>query len=153
LESIHLNIVRANSENTDFRELVTELDKDLAIRDGDDHAFYSQFNKIDKIKYAIVAFENDEPVGCGAFKEYEPGTVEIKRMYVKPQKRGKGIAITILNELQQWAKEIGYQQCILETGQNQPEAITLYKKNGFTVTPNYGQYKNIENSICFKKVL
>jgi putative acetyltransferase len=153
LESIHLNIVRANSENTDFRELVTELDKDLAIRDGDDHAFYSQFNKIDKIKYAIVAFENDEPVGCGAFKEYKPGTVEIKRMYVKPEKRGKGIATTILNELQQWAKEIGYQQCILETGQNQPEAIELYKKNRFTVTPNYGQYKNIENSICFKKVL
>lgn len=151
--TIHLNIIRTNSENNNFGELVTALDKDLAIRDGDDHAFYAQFNKIDKIKYAIVVFENDEPVGCGAFKEYEPGTVEIKRMYVKPEKRGKGIAITILNELQQWAKEIGYKQCILETGQKQPEAIALYKKNGFAVIPNYGQYQHIENSICFKKAL
>jgi putative acetyltransferase len=148
-----IHIIKTDSEHKDFRELVAALDEDLAIRDGADHAFYAQFNKINKIRHAIVAYEDDIPIGCGAFKEYEPDTVEIKRMYVKPEKRGRGIAISILNELQHWAKEIGYAQCVLETGKNQPEAIELYKKSGFTIIPNYGQYANIENSICFKKIL
>ena len=148
-----LSIKRTDSDDDDFRELVKALDKDLSIRDGKDHTFYAQFNKIDKIKHAVVAYNGDEPVGCGAVKEYSTDTMEVKRMYVPPQKRGQGIASIILNELEKWSKELNYKNCILETGKKQPEAIELYKKNRYTIIPNYGQYENVENSVCFKKEL
>ncbi|HEX4374559.1 MAG TPA: GNAT family N-acetyltransferase [Puia sp.] len=148
-----MNIIRTNSENADFIKLVALLDADLKFRDGEDHAFYAQFNKIAKIKYAVVAYENETAVGCGAFKEYSRDTVEVKRMYVSENIRGKGIATKILTELEKWAAELNYSDAILETGKNQPEALGLYKKNGYSVVPNFGQYQNVDNSVCFKKKL
>jgi putative acetyltransferase len=148
-----IHCIRTDSENENFRSLVRELDADLKIRDGEDNAFYSQFNKIDKIKYAIVAFDGEVPVGCGAIKEYTPDMMEIKRMYVPVNRRGQGIASLILKELEDWAAELNYKKCILETGKKQPEAIELYKKNGYRIISNYGQYANVENSVCFEKVL
>jgi len=91
-----INIIRTNSGNRDFVELVKLLDADLAIRDGDAHAFYDQFNKIDNIRYAVVAYADDKPAGCGAIKEYKQGTMEVKRMYVLPGNRKMGIASRIL---------------------------------------------------------
>ncbi|MBE9461695.1 GNAT family N-acetyltransferase [Dyadobacter subterraneus] len=148
-----LNLVRTNSDDNDFIALVKKLDADLAQRDGADHTFYSQFNKIDKIKHAVVAIENDEPVGCGAMKEFMPDSMEMKRMYTAPQDRGKGIATAVLTELENWAAELSYTKCVLETGKRQPEAIKLYEKNGYKRIPNYGQYIGIDNSVCFEKEL
>ena len=145
--------IRTNSENEDFQKLVRQLDTDLKIRDGEENLFYAQFNKIDKIKFVIVAYENEIAVGCGAIKEYLPDTMEVKRMYVVVDRRGKGIASNILKELEKWAMELNYDKCLLETGKKQPEAIELYKKNGYQIIPNFGQYENVENSICFKKIL
>lgn len=150
---ITLRLLRTDSSNPDFIELVRHLDADLAQRDGADHSFYAQFNKIDKIKYAIVAYQGDRPVGCGAIKEYSPGTMEVKRMYTIPENRGKGVASKILRELERWAFELSYEKCILETGKKQPEAIALYKKKGYQVIPNYGQYADVEDSVCFEKNL
>ena len=146
-----ISLKRSDSDNQDFIELVKHLDADLAERDGEDHPFYAQFNKIDKIKYVVVAYENGKTVGCGAIKEYTPNTVEIKRMYTSPESRGKGIATQVLIELEVWASELSYEKCVLETGKKQPEAIALYKKNGYKIIPNYGQYAEIENSLCFEK--
>jgi len=142
---------RTNSDDKDFQKLVLELDKDLAIRDGEDHSFYAQFNKTDSIKYAVVAYNYDEPVGCGAIKEYSNTTMEVKRMFVPLNRRSKGIASLILSELERWAKELNFEKCILETGKRQPEAIKLYLKNDYTIIQNYGQYKGVENSVCFEK--
>ena len=72
-------------------------------------------------------------------------------MYVPIEMRGKGIAVEILNNLENWAKEMNYRKCVLETGDKMPEAIRLYKKNNYKVISNYGQYENIESSICFMK--
>ncbi|MDB5209891.1 MAG: family N-acetyltransferase [Sediminibacterium sp.] len=146
-----IQLIRTNSENKYFIELVKELDADLAQRDGNDHAFYAQFNKINKINFAIVAYEDQVAVGCGAIKEYEAGTMEVKRMYVRPAHRGKGIAVKILAALEEWTGEMGFTKCILETGKKQPEAINLYSNNGYHSIPNYGQYANVENSVCFEK--
>ncbi len=144
---------RTNSDNKDFQNLVAQLDADLARRDGEDHAFYNQFNSIASIKYALVIYEKNIAIGCGALKELEPGSMEVKRMYVVPEYRGKGLATKILTGLENWAKELSYDKCVLETGKRQPEAIALYKKNGYKVIPNYGQYKGVENSVCFEKAL
>ena len=146
-----LKIVRTNSDNPDFKELVKLLDAELAERDGADHPFYAQYNKIDKIKFAVVAYENGKPVSCGAIKEYSNDTMEIKRMYTLPESRGRGIAAKVLSDLENWTKELSFERCILETGKKQPEAIALYKKNGYKLIPNYGQYAEVENSLCFKK--
>jgi len=146
-------LVRTNSDNIDFQKLVKELDKDLAIRDGEEHAFFAQYNKIDAIKFVVVAFENEVAVGCGAIKEYEPNTMEVKRMFVSPDQRGKGIASLVLIELEKWATELNYKKCILETGIRQPEAISLYKKNNYLLIDNYGQYINVTSSVCFEKEL
>ena len=134
-------------------ELVKELDSDLKIRDGEEHVFYAQFNKTDKINYVVVAYEEDIPVGCGALKEYSTDIMEVKRMLVRIDKRGKGIASRMLHELEIWSKELGYKKCVLETGKKQPEAIRLYEKNQYAIIPNYGQYKGVENSVCFEKEL
>ena len=146
-----IKMIRTDSDNQDFIGLVKYLDADLAERDGTDHSFYDQFNKIDKLKYVVVAYENDKPISCGAMKEFKPGSVEVKRMYTSPGNRGKGIATKILTELETWAVELSYEKCILETGKRQPEAIGLYKRNGYRPIPNYGQYAGIENSLCFEK--
>lgn len=150
---MEIEILRTDSENPDFRELVKLLDAELAIRDGAEHSFYAQYNKIDKIRETIVAFDNERAVGCGAFKEYEPTVAEIKRMYVRTENRGKGIAGQILSELETWAKELNFKEAILETGLKQPEAIALYKKSGYEIIPNYGQYAGVENSVCMRKIL
>lgn len=146
-----INLVRTNSDNSDFRELVALLDADLRIRDGAEHSFYAQFNKIDKIREVVVAYENERAVGCGAFREYEPNVAEIKRMFVRAENRGRGIAGLILTELETWTKELNFSECILETGLKQPEAIRLYQKSGYEKMPSYGQYLNVKNSVCMRK--
>ncbi len=146
-----INIIRTISKNQDFVDLVRHLDADLAIRDGDEHSFYDQFNKIDQIKYVVVLYENDISIGCGAIKKLNAETTEIKRMYVAEAYRGKGIASKLLTELEKWSRELSFKKCVLETGKKQIEAIGLYKKNNYKIIPNYEQYAGKENSICFEK--
>lgn len=151
---------RTNSENTDFQSLVQALNKDLAIRNGDKETndFFVQFNQIDQLNHVVVAYKDNELVGCGAMKEYTDDvftekTMEIKRMFVPVSARGLGIATKVLQELERWASELDYARCILETGDVMPEAIALYKKCEFQVIQNYGQYANVDSSLCFEKVL
>jgi putative acetyltransferase len=146
-------LIRTNSDHPDFISLVRLLDADLAKRDGAEHNFYAQFNTIARLKHVVVAYENAKAVGCGAIKEQAPDAMEVKRMYVDPETRKSGIATLVLSELEAWTRELGYPKCVLETGKRQPEAIALYKKNGYRIIPNYGQYAGIENSICFEKPL
>lgn len=144
---------RTNSANNDFIELVKQLDADLATKDGDDHAFYNQFNGIDAIKHVVVAYENGEAIGCGAIKAFDNEAMEVKRMFVSPTHRGKRIATAVLAELEKWAAELSFKRCVLETGKRQADAVQLYQKNGYQVIPNYGQYAGVENSICFSKTI
>jgi GNAT superfamily N-acetyltransferase len=148
-----IKLLRTDANNPDFKELIILLDAGLAISDGEDHQFYTQFNKTDQIKYVIIAYENSKAVACGAIKKYDENTMEVKRMFTSPESRGKGLAGMILSELQNWAKEMDYTRFILETGIRQKEAISLYNKTGFTLIPNYGQYEGIDTSICFEKRL
>lgn len=146
-----LMIKRTDSSDPDFISLVQLLDQDLAIRDGDEHSFYAQFNKIDAIRHCLVAYENDVPAACGAIKAFSGDSMEVKRMFVHPDFRRKGLASEVLNELEKWTSELGYRYCVLETGKRQPEAIALYQKQGYAIIPNYGQYVGMENSVCMRK--
>lgn len=142
---------RHHSPTEDFEFLVSLLDTELQIRDGADHPFYAQFNTLDKINHYLVAYEESIAVGCGAFRKYDEHSAEIKRMFVAPLHRGKGIAYGMLTALEKWAFECGYKACVLETGYNQPEAIGLYRKAGYVVIANYGPYQNVTTSVCMRK--
>lgn len=144
-------IKRTNEEDADFLSLVKLLDVELVERDGEEHAFYAQFNKPVGLTGVVVAYREGEAVGCGAFKKYDENSVEIKRMYVRPDRRGLRIAAEVLNELEAWSSELGFSEYVLETGFKQPEAIALYKRSGYEVVPNYGQYVGIDNSVCMRK--
>lgn len=144
---------RTDSTSSDFQTLVRLLDAELAELDGDEHAFYAQLNKTDMIRHVVVSYENEIPVACGAFRAFEPGVVEVKRMFVQPEHRGKGLSRQVLSELEKWAKEEGHSHTILETGKKQPAAISLYESSGYTRIPNYGKYAGVENSVCMKKEL
>lgn len=144
---------RTSSDDPDFISLVRLLDAELAIIDGSEHDFYAQYNKIDKIRHVVVAYEDKEPIACGAIKQFDEDSVEVKRMFTSSKSRGKGIASQVLTELENWAKELKYKKCVLETGWRQQDAIRLYEKNGYTCIPNYGQYIGVENSRCFEKKL
>ena len=146
-------IIRTNSQDEQFVALVRLLDADLRIRDGEEHDFYAAYNKIDSIAHVVVAYFEDIAVGCGAIKKFDDQTIEIKRMYVRPEQRGKGIAGEVLRELESWAVELGFGEAVLETGKKQPEAIRLYEKSGYNLIPNYGQYQGVDNSVCMKKSL
>lgn len=148
-----ITLKRSDSNNTDFQQLVVELDRYLAITDGDEHAFYAQYNKSDGLKYVVVAYDGDTAVGCGAIKNYAAEVMEVKRMYVAPSARGQGVASTILKELENWAAQLGHKKCLLETGVKQLEAIRLYQRSGYHIIPNYGQYEGVTNSVCFEKKL
>jgi len=148
-----IKLIRTNSNHSYFKGLVRLLDAELAERDGQEHAFYAPFNKIDTLQHVVIAIDDDTPIGCGAFKPFAQAVAEIKRMYVLPAFRGQGVAGRILFELERWAGECSFEKCILETGKRQPEAIALYRKNGYTSISNYGQYVNVENSVCFEKRL
>jgi len=145
-------IVRTDSENRDFIKLVEFLNSDLAERDGVNHPL-SQFNTIENIKYVVLAYEHHKPIGCGAIVQLELNTVEIKRMYVLPEFRGKRIANHILSELENWAKELGNSRCILFTGINQPEANKLYERNAYKGIRKYGELIELPDCLCFAKDL
>lgn len=121
--------------------------------DGEDHAFYDQFNKIDALKNCIVIFKDDKAVACGAIKPINENSMEVKRMFTLPEYRRNGFAVVVLEELEKWAKELDDEKTVLETGKLQVEAVALYKKCGYEIIPNYGQYIGVENSICFEKSL
>jgi GNAT superfamily N-acetyltransferase len=148
-----LKLVRTNSEDEDFINLVKQLDSYLKITDGDEHDFYNQFNSISAIKYAVIAYLDKKPIGCGALKHLSKKTIEVKRMFTVEEARGKSVASKILSELEQWARLLNYDSIVLETGIRQKDAVQFYKKNSYKIIPNYGQYSGVKNSLCFQKIL
>ena len=146
-------LYRTSSDDPNFRVLEKKLDAYLAIVDGDDHAFYDQYNHVSSIKNVVIAFVDEMPVSCGAFKVYESKMVEVKRMFTLPEFRGKGLASAVLSELEMWAAEVGFNSCILETGKKQTEAVAMYSRRGYHVIPNFGPYDGVEGSVCFEKKL
>ncbi|MDB5009356.1 MAG: family N-acetyltransferase [Mucilaginibacter sp.] len=142
---------RTNSDDLHFKSLIVLLDKDLSERNGTIQLAYDSYNLLDFIETIVVAYINDMPVGCGCFKKFSDDTIEIKRMFVTPLHRGKGIASVILNELELWATEMGYTHAVLETGTRHHEAIRLYQHLGYIITENYGVYADMEDSVCMQK--
>ncbi|NOT50348.1 MAG: GNAT family N-acetyltransferase [Chitinophagaceae bacterium] len=127
------------------------MERELYTRDGELAAINHALNKIGFIQDVVVVMMNNEAVACGAFREFDTDSAELKRMYVQPSHRSKGLASKILIELESIAKDKGYEYAVLETGKNQPEAVAFYLKHGYEQVPAFGKYIDSVNSICFRK--
>lgn len=147
------SIVKTDSSNSDFIKLVRLLDEDLSMRYGELQKQYEKHNKVDLINDVIVIYKAESPVACGAFKEYDSRSVELKRIFVVPEQRRQGLARLIICELEKMAESREYKYALLETGRKQYEAIDLYNKLGYLQIQNYGPYIGNANSICMKKAL
>ena len=101
----------------------------------------------------VIAWLNEQPVGCGAIRPIDDEATEVKRMYVHPTARGKGISRLILAKLESLAQESGFNITRLETGLQQPEAIGLYESSGYTRIACYGVYAQNPESVCYEKTL
>jgi putative acetyltransferase len=148
-----INIKRTNSNNPDFKALVVLLNQELHQRNGTIQLDYDQHNLLDFIETVVIAYADNAPAGCGCFKKFDEVTVEIKRMFVPDLYRSRGIASAILTELEQFATELGFTKAVLETGTRRFEAINLYQKLGYVITPNYEPYVDMADSVCMAKRL
>lgn len=146
-----IEIIKTNSENPDFIDLIASLDKSLWDRYPELETNYWGNNIIEFNPNVIVVYLENKAIACGCFKKYDKNTIELKRMFVSPEARGRGLAKKIIEELEIWAHELGFSFSVLETLYKQREAISLYRKVGYTIVDNYEPYVGLENSICMKK--
>lgn len=148
-----IKICKTTSENPDFVNLIAELDKSLWERYPELKMDYWGNNILELNPNVVIVYAENNPVACGCFKKYDKNSIEIKRMFVAPEVRGKGLAQDILKELELWAHDLGYSFSVLETLYKQKEAIALYQKAGYRIVDNYEPYVGLKNSICMRKQL
>ncbi|HEY4149543.1 MAG TPA: GNAT family N-acetyltransferase [Chitinophagaceae bacterium] len=149
-----ITIHRTRYDDPAFKSLTRELDADLRARYLTEQDKFDPLNKMDESVKVVLACNGPTPIGCGALRPLEEEkTIELKRMYVQPAFRGRGISRRVMEELEQWAAEAGYHFIRLETGNKQPEAIGLYTRHGYQLIPAYGVYRHIDTSICMEKKL
>lgn len=127
---------------------------EIALRYGTRDSEPGPAPTADDITVIFVAFdEADTPLGCGGLRQRDETEAEIKRMFVAPPFRGSGVSTAILARLEQYGRERGWSRLVLETGDQQPDAIRFYTREGYQRIPNFGYYIDSPISLCFAKVL
>lgn len=147
-----LELRQVLSDDFDLAVLIRKLDEDLLNRYPADEIFGLDFNdpKIKEVSF-VVAYLDENPVGCGAIRPLDQESIELKRFFVDEAFRQQGIAKQILVELEIMAKKRGFSSIRLEAGAAQPEAISFYKKHGYIEIDRYGEYEDSEFSLCYEK--
>ena len=137
----------------DFLLLSRALDEDLSARLGHEQASYTPYNRLEEVPGAVLIYDANRPVACGAYKAVTKDVAEVKRMFVDPSYRRMGLAKTVLTALEERAIAQGFQRFRLETNRRFQPAIALYQGMGFVEIPNYPPYDHMPQSICMEKEL
>ena len=142
-----------DGENSDFAMLCSRLDSalDEIVGVKFQRSQYEQYNQRDSIHDVIVAYRKGEPIACGAFKMYDEDHAELKRIYVELSHQNMGLGAELVRRLEAKAKIKGYRWCILESGKPLEAACYMYRKAGYKIIPNYGQYEDLSDSICMER--
>ncbi len=143
-----MELRRTTSEDPVFGALTGALDAELVVRYGPVQDLYKGFNKFACETVIVVG-----DAGCGCFKPFDAETAELKRMFVRRDQRGRGVASAILAGLEDWARELGFRAMVLETGDLQLEAIAMYRKHGYADMPKFGPYVDLPASVCLRRAL
>ncbi|WP_459718565.1 GNAT family N-acetyltransferase [Actinophytocola sp. KF-1] len=140
-------------DHPDAVALIADVQQEYVVRYGE-----VDLTPVDPAEFApprglfLVAYADDEPAACGGWRAHGDD-VELKRMYVRPSFRGRGLARAVLAELERTAGAAGYTRLILETGSRQPEAIALYRSAGYTPVPAFGYYAEAPEAVHLGKSL
>jgi putative acetyltransferase len=132
---------------------VAKLDEHLRKLNGELQSSYDQYNGLADIKDVVVAYDAGRPVGCASMKKHREDSYELKRVFVQPDYRSRGIARAMMARLESEAIGRKASSLILETGRTFEPAIRLYEGLGFEITENYGQYRGMAHSLCMRKTL
>jgi GNAT superfamily N-acetyltransferase len=143
----------------DAQKLADEVQQEYVRRYGDVDVTVMHPDHFDPpAGLFVVAYLDGEPVACGGWRAKEAndhglrtGDAELKRMYVVPAARGKGLARAVLRHLEQTAGEAGRTRLVLESGTEQPEALALYASEGYAVMPGFGVYRDAPECVCMSK--
>jgi GNAT superfamily N-acetyltransferase len=147
-------------DHPDVRRLITALQQEYVRRYGGDDAtpvYVSEF--VAPRGTFVVGYLDGMEMACGGWRAHRPGPdfvegdAELKRMYVVPAARGRGLSRVLLAELERRAVAAGRRRLVLETGTRQPEAIGLYASSGYAEIPRFGMYRCDPRSRCFGKLL
>ena len=151
-----MTIQRVDISSSEARTLIDALNAELSSRYPEPGANHFRLDA-DEVAHDrgafLIASKAGKPVGCGAVRRIEEGTGEIKRMYVSPEERGRGIGRALLIALEGEARALGIVRLVLETGDRQPEAIALYERAGFSRVAPFGEYVGSQLSVCMAKAL
>jgi GNAT superfamily N-acetyltransferase len=148
-----LTVKVIDPQGPDAVVLIAHLDEDLNRRYGELQRQYAAANALPDHTTLLAAYVDGKPVACGALRRMDAAAAEVKRMWVEPEYRRRGIARRLLAELEERARQAGYAVTRLETGVRQHEAIPLYASTGYRRIDNYGTYVNNPESVCFEKAL
>ena len=155
-QQIKIEISREDIHSPVASTLILDLNSELSSRypeEGANH-FRLDADEVEEGKGAfLVTHVDGKPVGCGAIRRLDANTAEIKRMYVVPDARGKGIGRAILTALETESRRLNVHKIVLETGDRQPEALALYASSGFDRINRYGEYIDSPLSVCMAKIL
>lgn len=148
---LSFKLKKAAVNSIDVKQLSDELHTDLEYIYGSGRIEDFESENIEMLVFFVAFDDSENAVASGALKHFNNTTAEIKRMYVKPNFRGRGISKLILRQLEAYAKELNYQRLVLETGLKQPEAMGLYQKFGYKPLKCYGRHADDPDSRCFEK--
>ena len=139
--------------NDDFEMLNKLIDDEYFSRFGEIYLKYQPYNTLESIEDFFIAYQNEKPVGCGCLKRISEEVVELKRVYVLPEYRKKGIANLLVDCCEETAKSQNFLCIRLETGVVMEEAIQLYKKRAYCIVENYEDFVDDELCCCMEKKL
>jgi putative acetyltransferase len=151
---LDLSILAEQPSSPDAQALIAALDADLALRYPPELIFGLHEEDHDPARMVfLVARAAGRPVACGALRTLDAETGEVKRMYVVPDLRGRGLSRRMLAVVESIAVGRRHRRLLLETGNRSPAALALYRSSGYLEIPAYGEYAGNAYSVCFEKVL
>ena len=106
------------------------------------------YNISESITDVLIAYCDSIPVGCAGLKKYSDTDVEIKRVWVEPGWRGKGIASQMMDRIEEKGRQLGFKRAVLQTRPIMPDAVGLYEKRGYQLIGNYPPYDKLDGAIC-----
>jgi putative acetyltransferase len=144
----------AGPKDEDLLALIAKLDEYLYSLYPSEEVFVVHLDepKVSDVVF-VIAYLDNVAVGCGAYRPLDEHSCELKRIFVDPAYRKKGIASALLSFLEQETAQAGFTSLLLETGLMQPESIELYKKFGFVDIERFGEYVDCHSSVCMGKAL
>lgn len=150
IQELTITLQQVPYSHPHFLALCDELDQFLnhAIGGEDKREKYKKYNHLDSMDYVIIAYAGQHAAGCAALRKYSDTEIEVKRVFVQESYRGQNIGGQMLAHLIEHAQKLGYQRMLLETGEFLAASVRLYQRYGFTRIENYGDYKNMPESLC-----